>query len=43
MERTEKISEFRGNKFLVQKSLGRPRRRWKDNLKINVCENKIRE
>jgi len=29
-------------KFLVQESLGRPRRRWKDNFTINAFENGIR-
>jgi len=33
--------EFRG--ILAQESLGRPRRRWKDNVKINTFENTIRE
>jgi hypothetical protein len=30
-------------KKFVQESLGRPRRRWKDNFKINAFENGIRE
>jgi len=28
-------------KSSVQEALGRPRRRWKDNFKLNVFENRI--
>jgi len=38
VRRAERIYEFRGKKFLVQESLGRPRRRRKDTFKVNIFE-----
>jgi hypothetical protein len=38
VRRAERIYELRGKKFLVQESLGRPRRRRKDTFKVNIFE-----